>query len=335
MNVVAFGDWHGNTLAAQHAISVAHEVYPDVKKFIHVGDFGFWDTHIFTESCLEKFKKAARNGSHKSVQVEKQDLQGYVSEVNNLLEELDITLYVCLGNHENYWSLDNTFGYYGIFTQLPSKYDSVKPTYDWETRKASLEPFKYSSITGHMYYTGVESWSIDEDAEFDEEGFITSKYFPRIKIIPRAHIWNWDGIQYASLGGANSIDVAMRTRGISWWEQESILPEETDALIQLCNDKDIDVLITHDGPIEVVRKLYGHGKKLPESIEEWGNRSGKEVQRAIDEIRPKVNICGHHHIRKTDIVGDTTVEILDRDGGHISANRIDIHSALKNAKYNM
>lgn len=332
MNVIAFGDWHGNTLAAQHAISVAHEIYPEVKKFIHVGDFGFWDTHIFTDKFLKRVNYAFDNNLP-FPHIEESDLQGYVSEVNKILKKYDITMYVCLGNHENYWELDETFGYWGTYANQPVEYDSViKDDYQ---RPLTVKQQTYTSDIGRLYCTGMDKNLLHKESQFDDEGFIMSNLFSHIRIIPRAHVWNWDGIQYASLGGANSIDVSMRTRGISWWEQESILPEETDDLIELCNGKDIDVLITHDGPIETVRKLYGHGKKLPESVEEWGSRSGKEVQRAIDGIHPKVNICGHHHIRKTDIVGNTTVEILDRDGGHISANRIDIHSALKNAKYSI
>lgn len=322
METIAFGDWHGNDLAALHAIEVAHYEFPNIKKYIHVGDFGFWDTRIFTNSFLRKVDESfANNESFPTI--EDEDMRGYVAAVNRTLKKHDIILYVCLGNHENYWELDETFGYWGAYVEQPVEYDSV--TADNYTRPPTVKQKTYKGDSGRLYCTGMDKTLLQKNAKLDEDGFIMSDLFSNIRIIPRAHIWKWGDIQYASLGGANSIDVAYRTRGISWWEQESILPEETDSLIELCQGKDIDVLITHDGPIDVVNKLYGHGSKIDRKTTEWGGRSGQQVQKAIRKISPKVNVCGHHHVRKTDYTENTRVEILDRDGSSIRGNRLIIN----------
>lgn len=148
----------------------------------------------------------------------------------------------------------------------------------------------------------------------DDDGFICSSLFSNIRIIPRAHTWVWDGINYASLSGATSIDVATRIRGHSWWEQEVPRVEDVDALIELAGNKDVDVLVTHDAPLEVSRDLYGHGKKLDKNIQAWAEISGTHVQRVCDMLEPTLVVCGHHHMRSSHtLTSGTRVEILDRE----------------------
>lgn len=67
------GDWHGNTGWAKHALlKFAHM---EIKHVLHVGDFGFWPG----------------NSGRK-----------YLYKVNKTAEMYGITLYVTLGNHEDY-----------------------------------------------------------------------------------------------------------------------------------------------------------------------------------------------------------------------------------------
>lgn len=322
--VFAFGDWHGNKPAALSYLRAILDKHPDAR-LIHVGDFGFWETDILTN----EYKKKLNNYYENDKQGEfpelnhTEDLRGYVYKVNQLLEEYNQDLYVCLGNHENYWEIDFTYGYHGFCVHSPIVYDSVEPgnTFDMHIKKG-IYPNEM-----RLYCTGMDI--TDDEATYDEDGFITSKLFPRVKIIPRAHVWTWDDVTYASLGGANSIDIAFRTRGKTWWEQEAIHPEETEWLIDLCKDKNIDVFITHDAPEEVSYILYGHGAKLPDDIRAWGNRSGKELQKATCAMNPTLQVCGHHHMRKTFFMSNgTTVEILDRENTKIHENSMNITKRL-------
>ena len=67
------GDWHGNKAWSRHAIETYAEL--GIKHVLHVGDFGFWP---------------GNSGRR------------YLYRVNKFLAMHGITLYVTLGNHEDY-----------------------------------------------------------------------------------------------------------------------------------------------------------------------------------------------------------------------------------------
>lgn len=88
--VVVFGDWHGNTSYAQRALRSAVQAYPQVKVFLHLGDFGF----------------------HRS--------RGFAKVVSLELERFQARMVVLLGNHEDYHQV-------GLYRRLPSGLLQVKP----------------------------------------------------------------------------------------------------------------------------------------------------------------------------------------------------------------
>lgn len=315
MSIVAFGDWHGNEARALRALEDARSRYTNMTRAIHVGDFGFWSTNIFTDEfmAVDGFTSPTPD-----------DTQGYVHEVDRLCEELGITLYVCLGNHENYWELEDTFGYYGAYCKLPQPF-VTQAVIAGQGPYSYLLPEEYMNDE-RLYCTG---YAITEpETVLDEDGFITSQLFPNVRLIPRAHVWEWDGVRYASLGGAHSIDVSNRERGYTWWEQETVDPSETGQLIKICEGKGVDVLITHDGPVNVTKNLYGHGIPLPPDVASWARKSGEQVQIALNSLNPRLHVCGHHHVRETFLERNTVVEILDRETGTVESNRLNITERL-------
>lgn len=303
--VVAFGDWHGNEFwAAKKLYSSLHQ-HPDAR-LVHVGDFGFWDTNIFTDTYM----KDAEALGGRLTPSKPEHFQGYVWEIERILAKHEKNLYVILGNHENYWEIDQTFGYNGFMSDETRRYDA---------------PYFHASSEG-PYCTGQTP---PEDLVTDEDGFIVSEFFPHIRIAPRAHVWQWDGVSYATLGGATSIDVEYRLRGKSWWEQEIPTMEEVQYLIDIVDGK-VDVLFTHDGPVEATSKLYGHGHKLSSHIQEFAEQSGSMVQRAVDELHPVLNVCGHHHVRESFVLGNGThVEILDRENVGVRGNMLNVTDELE------
>lgn len=308
--VVAFGDWHGNAYWAKKKLSLANLHYPDAR-FVHVGDFGFWEDVIVTDAYMQEAEEAQERGEKLSPS-KPEHFTGYVWEVETLLAELDKTLYVVLGNHENYWDLDDVYGYRGFFSDEERRY--VSPL----TNILSQGP----------YCTGQDA--AKTGTQLDDEGFLTSELFPHIKIVPRAHVWQWDGVTYGSLGGATSIDVEYRRRGWAWWEQEAPTEEELDYLVAAADGVDVDVLFTHDGPLEATRNLYGHGHELPEHIAEYAHVSGALVQRAAEALHPKLLVCGHHHVRRTFVLENgTQVEILDKEDTKMVENRLCVTAVLR------
>lgn len=300
--VLAFGDWHANTEYALGSLNAGLSRYPNAH-LVHVGDFGFWNTYIWTDEFIAE-------AEHANVIPTPTSFKGFVAEVNSFLESRGQVLHVVLGNHENYWEIPEIYGYSGLFTDTEtSSYDTPVGAFD--------NPYS-------LYCTGM---SLNKAAQIDSDGFLVSDFFPNIRIAPRAHTWTWGGGNYASLGGAASIDIAFRRRGVSWWEQEVITQNETRKLIDMCVGKDISVLFTHDGPLEVTQQLYGHGNVLDEDTARWAEKSGIQVQHACQAIEPAALVCGHHHLRLTEVLSNgTLVEILDRDTSPYDRNVIEVSS---------
>lgn len=303
-SVVAFGDWHGSEYWAVKKLYDSFARYPD-SKLVQVGDFGFWDIDIFTSQYMSDAEAAGGKLSPSKPE----HFQGYVWEVEKTLAKNNQVLYVVLGNHENYWEIDQTFGYQGFMSDELRQYEA---------------PLFIAGSHG-PYCTGQEP---SEGLVTDEDGFIMSEFFPHIRIAPRAHAWQWDGVSYASLGGATSIDVMYRRRGQSWWEQEIPTLGEVSYLMDIV-DGDVDVLFTHDGPVEATSSLYGHGHKLPADIQVYAEQSGMMVQLAVNNLNPKLNVCGHHHVRKSFVLENGThVEILNKEDTKVSENILNVTDAL-------
>ena len=298
--VIAFGDWHCNVDYALDSIDAALEMYPDAY-LVHCGDFGFWETNIFS---LQYYDKVKRAGDFVEPE-DPEDFIGYVSALHRLLEERDSVLYVVLGNHENYWEIADLYGY--------TAFDLECEPFTVETPLGEFENSMRLYCTGRDEITG----------DLDKDGFILSPFFPRIRIAPRAHTWNWDGVQYATLGGATSIDINFRHRGSSWWEQELPNAGEVEAFKNLTKDLSVDIMFTHDAPISALRDMY----KVDPSSEmyEWANESAKAVEECVNAAQPKLLVCGHHHVRRSEQADcGTLVEILDRDNASHDNNRLKV-----------
>lgn len=62
-----------------------------------------------------------------------------------------------------------------------------------------------------------------------------------------------DGVLY--VGGAWSIDKAMRTIGYDWWEDEELSPKQWEQIFQNLDPESIHTVVSHDGPPEVTKFL--------------------------------------------------------------------------------
>lgn len=293
--VIAFGDWHGNTKFATEALHNTLKTHPDAR-LVHCGDFGFWETNILSVD----YKVENEYSDVFIVPSKPEHFTGYVHEINTVLEHYGQTLYVVLGNHENYDVLPQVYGYDGATVET-EEYTIPTPIGDIPYKKEN-------------YCTGLHT---PDPLNMDEEGFITSDIFPNIKIVPRAHTWCWDGVHYASLGGATSIDIHMRYPGMSWWIQELITDKEVSAFHNLVHNTKVDIMFTHDAPQSA---LSYNNDYLGEELKEWVEKTPSALQKAVDMCHPKHVVCGHHHRREDIQISDhTMVHILDCDGKHEKA----------------
>lgn len=145
----------------------------------------------------------------------------------------------------------------------------------------------------------------------DAEAFV--EIAPGLTYLPRGFTWEWDGIQFMSMGGATSVDVDPdpscfppwkgRTLGFDWFQQETISYRDVNRAIAKGK---VDVLLSHDVP-EIPAFLGERLGYLKEKIER-ASRSNRLALAAIaEEVRPELIVHGHYHFRYNDFWQDSVV----------------------------
>lgn len=72
----------------------------------------------------------------------------------------------------------------------------------------------------------------------------------------RGQVFTIENKKFFTMGGAYSIDKYMRKKGISWWPQELPSDEEyKEATENLLKNDDIDYIISHTAPREIIRRM--------------------------------------------------------------------------------
>lgn len=136
--------------------------------------------------------------------------------------------------------------------------------------------------------------------------------FDRILFIPRGLHWEWNGVKYCSLGGANSIDKKFRTPNVDWWQEEQI--SYGDVAKTIAGGK-ADIMFTHDCPSGIPIQSFLNNdwvNSLGNDALEYAKESRKALQTAVDSVKPKLLFHGHYHIAlnlETQITCDTTGEV--------------------------
>lgn len=101
--------------------------------------------------------------------------------------------------------------------------------------------------------------------------------------IPRGCVVEIDSRKIMGFGGAVSIDKQYRVVNESWFIEESI----TDEQISKLNHDKVDILVTHDAPLNILREDYKN------DIESSINR--EQVKKICDIVNPSILIHGHYH----------------------------------------
>jgi predicted phosphodiesterase len=115
-----------------------------------------------------------------------------------------------------------------------------------------------------------------------DEGFIQMR--ENIFYSPRANKWEWDGKMFMTVGGAVSIDKAMRTPGKSWWLGETLSGRQ---FAKARAAGKIDYLFTHDAPSTYPAPLW---KQDMESAEHR-----RLMDRIANATHPSMWFHGHYH----------------------------------------
>lgn len=193
-------------------------------------------------------------------------------------------------------------------------------------------PSKIWRLGQHILENGQQLFFLDGNHEnFDLISDLptgvngTRPVVPGITYLPRG--WRrtfYTGRSLAVLGGANSIDYARRTPGLSGWAAESIT--EVD-LLNLGNVH-ADIMIGHDAPLNfptLDEFLATTARFWTADGIRYANAGREMFHRGFLQVEPAVYFGGHYHQRFDERIRfmnerggfDTHVVILDSDMGHI------------------
>lgn len=157
-----------------------------------------------------------------------------------------------------------------------------------------------------------EDWNSYEelfDGLLDAEGFAVHGW---MRATPRVHRWTWDGLRFGSIGGAFSIDRSIRKEGWSWFRQEVPRWEDVETL----GTTPLDVLLTHDAPLNVATEIWGYKKlEFTPDEEAESSRSQAVIAQAMINTHPSITFHGHWHGRTFYKYQDMPVQALHMASG--------------------
>lgn len=99
------------------------------------------------------------------------------------------------------------------------------------------------------------------------------------------------------IGGAWSIDHALRTEGVSWWRDEELSMEELYRLIDVYEQVKPRVMITHDAPTDVTTEMFIHSglSLFKGNSRTIMTRTGGAFDTMLSIHRPDEWYFGHWH----------------------------------------
>jgi hypothetical protein len=139
--------------------------------------------------------------------------------------------------------------------------------------------------------------------------------------LPRGARLVWGGVRVGVLGGANSIDRGLRTRGVDWFEEEAVTSADVAKLGAggLCQ-----VLLTHDAPAAANLPMPVPAERAWLCELAVCERGRETLNDAVDAVQPELVVHGHYHRRwvlpVTRSWGSYQVVGLSEDGSDVAGN---------------
>lgn len=113
--------------------------------------------------------------------------------------------------------------------------------------------------------------------------------------LPRGFRWTWHNKTWMALGGAYSVDRYDRKLNVSWWEEETLTPDDVSRAV---SPGHVDVIVAHDCPNRVnIPGLQSH--RFPAYAIAESDEHQRLVGTIVDATRPSVYFHGHYHVRYT------------------------------------
>lgn len=149
-------------------------------------------------------------------------------------------------------------------------------------------PCKLYAVDGNHEWFPFIAENVDGDNLWE--------FNPNMFYVPRGTVMEIQGKLIGFLGGACSVDVSWRKPYGKWHKEEQITQEDFDKLIKNVDGRELDVLVTHAAPPELIIANFA-----PLNHDYWGlphdwvDHSSNLVAEAIDKLNPKKFVCGHMH----------------------------------------
>ncbi len=137
-----------------------------------------------------------------------------------------------------------------------------------------------------------ENWEeLDKLEKSAPRGKFGFEVAPRIEYLGRSNAFEIDGVTFATLSGAISVDQDSRTPFISWWPREETTIEDVEAL------PEATVLLMHDAPHtpELEEWLRSWDGVFPQRLEHASYVHRTLMSMAVDRVKPKLVCHGHYH----------------------------------------
>lgn len=161
--------------------------------------------------------------------------------------------------------------------------------------------FNYNINLWNMESNGVKLYFIDGN----HENFTLLKEFPiennmqkisnNIYHLLRGHIYEFEGKKILTIGGADSIDWYLRTKGFTWWKEETI--SKTD--IASIAAAHYDYVLTHCCPRSIFENNRVYLITLREIDQEKVNHNSEDM---LEQVKKRITFdhwyFGHYHIDK-------------------------------------
>lgn len=113
--------------------------------------------------------------------------------------------------------------------------------------------------------------------------------------IPDGTVEDRDGITYFYVGGAFSIDSALRTEGVDWWRDEELNYSEWQNVIDTYAMTKPQVVFSHDAPVMVVEEMKRRGLSMINNVDIGHSITQSGLQAMTETHAPKVHFFGHWH----------------------------------------